>query len=1280
MAAETAESTTSVRPSPSRLRWLPVCVFLIGLIGAGSVWSLIRGYERKTFVASVQLEVEHRSGVLERQVSLHEGLVRLAATLIGPSVDEASFRRVGQALLSHDAISGVYWAEPEMVRVPGSHIESTSPRPPIEQTRDLPPRRLASLKLIYGERNDAGDWRRGFDLLNAFELQPALQDCINNHKTRLEAQPAPWQDGRQTLIFLVPLYHPAPPNSDATHLRGVLTAVLRFDELVKPALENDAPSDQQDVPGLDLTVASGRRLLYVHPISYPQRSAYSKLVPPSDLSTDSHWTMQCVPNASYIARYRTPWPWVGLLFVGAAAWFAARSTRELLDHQSDIERQVARRTRQLRAANEALQQEMQGRQETEAALSESLAAYRSLLESLPLNVFRKDPEGHIVSANARFCETVKRSKEEVIGKTDRDLFATELADKYRADDQKVISTGEVLEAIEEHRQPDGRRIFVQVLKAPARDARGTIVGVQGMFWDVTERILNEEARRASDARVRRLVDSNMIGVAIARVDGEIFEANDAFLRIIGASSEDLGHLDWNNLTPERFRSVDEQNIRKARHGGECTPWEKALLHRDGKAVPVMAGVTWMAGPPEDLIWFVLDITNRKKIETELQLAKETADEANQAKSQFLANMSHEIRTPLNGVINLTELVLASDAPLPQKQKQYLEMVRQSGESLLGIINDVLDFSKSEAGKIELSSAPFAIRELVGDTLKSLAVRAHEKQLEVICNIRPGVPDSVVGDATRFRQVLVNLVNNAIKFTGKGEVEVRIDWEDRFSDDEGADSNGRLICHVRDTGIGVPAHKLDSIFEAFEQADASMTRDYGGTGLGLSIVRSFVELMGGKIWVESEPGAGSCFHFTLKVERGDRTTSRKPLPKATALAVDDHPINRAILEELLAQWGLTVVAVANAHEALDALDADAGKANFDIVITDMQMPGMDGFELAKRVAERPNPIPVIMLTSSPLPNDAEQAAESRLAAQLLKPFKQSELRAALSQLLGDESSLEATIDKHDSKAAQRPLQILAAEDSPVNAMLLEGLLEEHELLVVGNGQEALDQLASRDFDVVLMDVRMPVMDGLEATRRIRERDNDIPIIAMTAQALPEDEAECLEAGMTGYLAKPLSPSALQAALNALQTSVARDQTSEAAESAERGAETSSGSQNELPSKEACDESSPFQWEVALAQVEGREALLRELIGLFQQEGPRLLIDTEKACEAADLKELRIAAHTLKGSLRYFGPSEASRLAATVEQAAIDEDLPTANHCLAELRRQVERMLQSLLDYA
>lgn len=1234
----------------------------MGLIGAMVVWWLIRGYERKSFLASVQLEVEHRSGVLERQVSLHQGLIRLAATLFASSsVDEQSFQRVGRSLLAHEAISGVYWAEPELARAPGIQAVGVESRlPPAEQDEGAPPQRLVSLRLRYGARKDGGTWRKDFDLLNVMELQPSLQFSIASGKPRLEAVPAPWQETQQTLIFLVPVFGAEP--SSAANLRGVITTVLRFDELVKPALENDAPSEQELVPGLDLRVASGSKLLYAHPILYEPRSADAKLAPASVLNIDSNWTMHCVPNDSYIARYRTPWPWVALIVVGACAWFAARSTRELLDHQSDIERRVARRTRQLQAANEALQQEMRGRQETESALNESLAAYRSLLESLPLNVFRKDPEGHIVSANARFCETLKRSHEAVIGKTDAELFATEFADKYRADDEQVIATGEVLEAIEEHRQPDGRRIFVQVLKAPARDSRGNIVGVQGMFWDVTERKLNEEARRASDARVRRLVDSNLIGVAIARVDGEIFEANDAFLRIIGASNEDLGRLDWNELTPSQFHAVDEQNIRRAREGGECTPWEKELLQRSGKRVPVVAGVTWMAGPPEDLIWFVLDITNRKKIETELQLAKEAADEANRAKSQFLANMSHEIRTPLNGVINLTELVLASHPPLAPKQRQYLEMVRESGEALLGIINDVLDFSKSEAGKIELSSAPFHIRDLVGDTLKSLAVRAHEKQLEVICNIRPDVPEVVVGDAPRLRQVLVNLVNNAIKFTGKGEVEVRIECDSETTPD--AADRVALRCRVRDTGIGIPLHKQESIFEAFEQADASMTRDYGGTGLGLSIVRSFVQLMGGKIWVESQHGEGSCFYFTIQVERGQGKAVCGPLPPARVLAVDDHPTNRAILEELLTQWRLDVVVVSNGIEALRALEeASSASEDFKVVITDMQMPRMDGFELARRIAERYSQTPVVMLTSSPMPNDAEHATKSCVAAQLLKPFKQSELWTALQHLLAEPSS-QPSVETSQEKPAPRQLRILAAEDSRINATLLEGLLEGHDLTLVGNGREAIDQMETGSFDVVLMDVRMPIMDGLEATRRIRTQDNVTPIIAMTAQALPQDEAECREAGMTGYLTKPLSSRDLRAAMDEI---FQNERTAAKPEAAQADA-----SKN--------DEAAPFYWEAALRQLEGRETLLRELIGLFQQEGPRLLSEAEAATQAGDAKRLRIASHTLKGALRYFGPSEASDMAARVEQAAIGEDLTSANECLPELRRQVDRMLQCLLDYA
>jgi PAS domain S-box-containing protein len=428
-------------------------------------------------------------------------------------------------------------------------------------------------------------------------------------------------------------------------------------------------------------------------------------------------------------------------------WLERRSAEE-------YRRQLAEREQ----AEQKLLESYTLRDKAEKALKAREAAYQSLVESLPLNVFYKDDRFRFVSANQRFCETLGRPLEEIVGRSDWDFFPEHQCQKYRRDDEHVLNTGETLEDVEAYFKPTGEKLHVQVLKAPVRDGDGKIVGVQGMFWDVTARITADEAVRRSDARFRNLVQSSLIGVMVARLDGSIVEANDAFLSIVGYSRQELEQerVRWDALTPDQYRASDQKAIAQLKATGTCLPWEKEYIHKQGHLVPVLVGVTMLAGSETECICFVVDITRQKRTEQELlsakeaaeaanrqlQAAKEAADAANQAKSQFLANMSHEVRTPMNAIIGLTELVLNSQ--LTPRQTDYLKMVLQSAESLLSIINDVLDFSKVESGKIELEEMPLRIRECVGDALKALALRAHGKGLELALDIHSDVPDWVLG--------------------------------------------------------------------------------------------------------------------------------------------------------------------------------------------------------------------------------------------------------------------------------------------------------------------------------------------------------------------------------------------------------------------------------------------------------------------------------------------------------------------------------------------------------
>jgi two-component system sensor histidine kinase/response regulator len=795
----------------------------------------------------------------------------------------------------------------------------------------------------------------------------------------------------------------------------------------------------------------------------------------------------------------------------------------------------------------------------------------------------------------------------------------------------------------------------------------------------TRELQNEVAERKQTLRelterksfLNSVIANSPVGMIVTSDGGIVNMCNPAFEKLFRLRQEDIfGHSLVDLITNKDSREELEINQNTVEQG-HATHVLGRRLRSDGTLIDVEISAVpiFTEGALTGALAIYQDITDRKRAEESLLGAKEAAEAGSRAKSEFLANMSHEIRTPMNGIIGMTELALETN--LNAEQREYLGMVKTSADSLLTLINDILDFSKIEAGKLEIEKIDFDFKQSIGETLKALAQRAHMKNLELAWRIGPEVPEHLIGDMGRLRQVLVNLVGNAVKFTERGEVAVDVE---RQAEDE---SGVLLHFRVRDTGIGIPKEKHEMIFEAFTQADSTSTRNYGGTGLGLAITSRLVGLIGGKLWVESEPGKGSTFHFTahfgLAADDGQMREAPDPevLSGMRVLVVDDNETNRTILVEMLSAWGAQPSAVSGGRAALEAL-AGAHKQDLPmrLVITDMQMPEMDGCDLSREIRRNPDfgGVPIVLLSSSARHGEATRCRELAIASYLTKPVQPSELLAALLGAVPQTGQVQKLspppgISTEDNTPR---LKILIAEDNAVNRILATALLVKrgHTVLATENGREAIEALERETFDLVLMDIQMPVMDGFEAIRAIRTSEQatgaHVPIVALTAHAMKGDRERCLEAGADEYVTKPIRMSELFVAVNRVTSGKA-------------------GPDLVAPPTVAAVPQDNLDMAAALERVEGDRELFQELAGLFADESPDNLARIRQGMKTGDAHAIEMLAHKIKGAALTLGAPRVSEAASDLENQARTGEVGNADPLVENLTRQLDLLLPTLESF-
>ncbi len=1073
--------------------------------------------------------------------------------------------------------------------------------------------------------------------------------------------------------------------------------------------------------------------------------------------------------------------------------------------QVELDRELARRAT-------SLQHTAAEHQRTADALRDTEAFYQALVESLPQNIFRKDLTGRFTFVNAQFCETVGRSRDEILNHTDFDLFPREQAAKFQADDRQMLATGQIYRTTEENRTPDGQRHYFEVIKTPVLDAAGQAVGTQGIFWEIT-RVRQTQAELAQERELLRALLTNAPDVIYFKdQSSRILRASRAFARkvgledpaqLIGKTDHDLfskehadaaradeehilatgesiegktereilpnGTVNWvltsklplrdaagqiigtfglsRDITAlkqaqedaeqaeEKFRSIvwnavdgifqttpegayisanpalakiygfasveelkqsftdiahqlyvdqgrREEFAQRMSERGVVEHFESRVRKKNGEIIWISENARAVRRPDGSLNYYegtVEDISDRKQVEQELAAARDEALASSRTKSQFVANMSHEIRTPMNGVISMARLLL--DTPLTAEQRDYAETVKTSAEALLTIINDILDFSKLESGRMNVAAEELDLREVVEDTVELLAERAFTKGVEFSDWIDERVPDRLRGDSGRIRQVLTNLIGNAVKFTLKGEVQVRVE----VTEETERDIAVRFV--VQDTGIGIPEAARAKVFEAFTQADESTTRQFGGTGLGLAISRQLVERMGGRMGFDSNEGQGSTFWFTAVLQRPPEALDahlppppRKPLT-LRILVADDHANTRLAVQHELAVAGAEVLTVGTGAEVLTVLQHEAAAGRpIDITLLDLQLPDMDALVLAHEIHAQPGLQGARLVLLAPLGQRLEPnlLRTVGLSAHVVKPVKRTRLLETLEAVQRGEDpaaaarqvSLPKPTSPADSSPNRRALRILLAEDNLVNRKVAQKLLAKlgYSADVAANGREALATLSAQPYDVVLMDCQMPELDGYETTRTLRREEADRTygvrpphfVIALTANAMAGDREKCLEAGMDDFITKPIELPQLEAALRRAGA------TGRYSPVPGSGTPADEGSSEPILDPTCLD----------VLRVPGDPQALRELVDLFREDAPARLSQLCAAIAAQDQATAKISAHSAKGSAANLGGRRFAALAGQAEIMARVADWPGLQRIQPELEAEMTTLLATL----